>query len=145
VFFVVESDGNAFLQNVASANGPYGFEIFGSDANSFRGNVANGNANNGFGIDDGASGNVVKGNRVVGNLEQGILVFNGTANVLQKNVCDENGQNGILAEASGLTLRRNRAHRNGFAGGGAGDDAGLGISAGRSGRRESAELSCHVP
>jgi parallel beta-helix repeat protein len=158
-FFVVESAGNAFAQNVASANGTYGFEIFGSDGNSFRGNVANGNANNGFVIDDGASGNLVKGNRFVGNLEQGILVFSGTENVLQKNTCDENGENGILAEVNGFTLRGNRANGNGFAGGGGGDDVGLGISvpagaidagnqaAGNDDANEceTAELSCHVP
>jgi parallel beta-helix repeat protein len=158
-FYVEDSRGNTFASNRAEGNGTYGFEIFGASGNVFRANLANGNLNNGFTLDDQASDNLLKGNRAVSNVEQGVRIFSGTGNVLQKNTFDENGENGILSDTSALTLRGNRANRNGFVGGGPGDDAGLGISvpAGviQGGNKatgnddpnecEAAELSCHVP
>jgi parallel beta-helix repeat protein len=157
--YIEASQRNAFTGNRVEGNGTYGFEIFGADGNVFRGNTASGNSDNGFTLDDGASDNVLKGNRAVANGEQGILVFSGTGNVLLKNTVDENGENGILSETNGLTLRGNRANRNGFVGGGAGDDAGLGISvpagavsaankaAGNDDPNEceAADVDCHVP
>jgi parallel beta-helix repeat protein len=157
--YLEASERNAFTANHADGNGTYGFEIFAANANVFRGNTASGNTDNGFTLDNGASDNVLKGNRALANGEQGILVFNGTGNVLQKNTVDENGENGILGEVGTLTLRGNRANRNGFVDGGEGDDAGLGISvpAGAVSAAnqatgnddpnecESAEVDCHVP
>jgi len=51
-------------------------------------------------------------------------VLGGTGNVLRKNRANENGAHGIFSNTSALALEANAAHRNGFLGGGPGDDVG---------------------
>lgn len=139
-----------------STNGGYAFEVFGASDNLFQKNVVTGS--NAFTIDSGASNNVLRRNRVIGNQEDGVEVFGGSGDVLQRNVIDENAGDGIVSDTNALILRANVTNRNGFPNGVA-DGAGLGISvpAGtiQSGNKatgnddphecQSSDLSCHVP
>jgi parallel beta-helix repeat protein len=157
-FYVEDSSGLVFTRNLAAGNGAYGFESFAS-GNTYRGNVARGNDIDGIIIDGASNDNLLKGNEASANDRSGIEVVGGSGNVLVANRTHENGDHGILADTSALALRKNKADRNGFLGGGPGDDVGLGISvpagAISSGNKangnddpnecEASDLSCHVP
>jgi parallel beta-helix repeat protein len=158
-FYVEASSKDLFLRNRAVSNGSYGLEIFGLDAGTLKGNLAAGNGIDGIILDNGSTDNLLKGNTASGNDQAGIEVAGGSGNTLTGNSAHENGAHGILSNTNALTLLKNRADRNGFLNGGAGNDAGLGLSipAGATSKGnkasgnddpaecQSAELECHVP
>jgi parallel beta-helix repeat protein len=151
--------GLAVTRNLLLGNGAYGVENFGSSGNAYRANVVRGNEIDGIILDSGSSDNLLKGNEASANDRSGIEVAGGSGNSLLGNRTHENGDHGILSDTSAVTLKKNRADRNGFQGGGPGDDVGLGISAPAgaiaSGNKaagnddpnecEASDLSCHVP
>jgi large repetitive protein len=154
--YIEDSSANQLLSNAVWAN-DYGMEVFGSD-HVLKGNVVEGNRGNGIVIDGSPTRDLVKGNRSSGNDGNGIQVFGGSDNLLVGNTVHENGGHGIESDSSALTLKKNKANGNGFLGGGAGDDVGLGISvpagAVNSGNKalgnddpnecEASDLGCHV-
>ena len=120
------SSENLFVGNRVSGNGGLGIEIAGGSGHTLKGNTAQGNRLNGIGVE--ANDSLVKANRVSANDLHGIEISGGSNNVVVTgNTAHENGVHGILAVTNAVTLTKNKANANGFIGGGAGDDVGLGL------------------
>jgi parallel beta-helix repeat protein len=126
-FRIVESTGNTLAGNTAFANVQFGFSVSLSNDTELKANAARGNVETGFFV-SGTVGAVLNRNVASGNGVMGIVVQGGEGAELVRNTADENGVSGITL-TNAATLRGNRASGNGFAGGGPGDDIGLGIFA----------------
>jgi nitrous oxidase accessory protein NosD len=107
-------------KNVTTAAGHDGIEVFGSNDNRIERNRSVDNlASNACGINltGGSMRNVVRGNKLVNN-EWGIQIAGATTlnNAIRENLALRNRGNGIrnVGAASGTTIEKNRAFRNGL-------------------------------
>lgn len=118
--FLRGADTNTIRRNaVTGPSGHSGIHLVdGSDGNRIEHNVATANGDpvggSGIEIESNSSHNVVRFNTVSGNARAGIgLRGAGTGNRVANNVADGNGRNGILNEATDLTvIASNRASQN---------------------------------
>lgn len=109
-----ESEHNELTGNIAYSNGRSGF-TFVSNSNIVTGNQALDNDYNGFAVDGGRrdivfSGNISKGNGIMG---FGVV---GTGHTFLRNTAANNGANGFGIAGESIFMRRNRAVRNGVEG-----------------------------
>lgn len=128
-FSVFESDGNRMTKNAVTDNGLHGYLIVDdADENLLEKNVVSGNAVGIFIGDSkrrpGAENNVLLRNDVYGNTHDGIAIQGpsheppfppapgATATLIEKNVANGNGDDGIDVRAPSTTIRKNTANDN---------------------------------
>jgi parallel beta-helix repeat protein len=123
---VVRSDGNRVERNSLSEYGGLGIRLFQANQNSIKRNrvTAGGGGiglvtitippDGGGGSVGGSHDNVVVRNDVSGNLEDGIAVGSlDDGNLVERNLAERNGDDGIDIDAPGVEVTRNSTNNNG--------------------------------
>jgi parallel beta-helix repeat protein len=121
------SDNTVIRDNQITGTSSDGIFIGPSEGVVLRGNVTSANGANGIRLSGSARTSIRDGRSNANDLD-GLSVAAATQTVAKDNVLSENGRHGLASDSADVKLVGNVAKRNGFIGGGLGDDVGLGIS-----------------